>query len=524
MAMAPADSFMDLGNLGGPRQSYGDLFGPLSEETSQRLAQAFSVSRNADGFVVPEAGKRQLERTGLGNEMLKNIWHLSDLDRDGRLTLREFVCAMHLAEMASKGHRLPVDVKPEQQATLARDVERVVYSMSRFGDLSYEESQRLARLFESSRDPQGFVPADPGKRLLERSGISKELLQSVWQLSDLDRDGRLSLREFVCAMHLVEHARQGQPLPMEVRSEQQVLMARSVERFVNFNSSPGKPTKPQPEEFSTADTAPSPKLGLDFDGMPGNEFSWHGRWGHAADEDVGLDGLGQLALVLNATAKAAPGDFHRLGGEVLAERDALERLLERQRVFAEEVACVRESLEQLHDAERQDLTEARARQRRIEHLKEEVEFVETEASGHEGDIGILREVSGVREGFAEYVSREKAARIKSEEERAQLEKDKKTVGEMLVKIGLLIRDKRQAQEDQQHMLEKQRHIEQDRDLMQKAIEAERDKLNSMREQRLKLWEERTSLERELTEIAKEQPEAVAALEVGAVRDNKGCRN
>ena len=64
-------------------------------------------------------GERLLRRTGLQEQQLSGIWDLSDLDRDRRLSLREFVCAMSLAEQVRKGQALPVEVRPGQQETMA---------------------------------------------------------------------------------------------------------------------------------------------------------------------------------------------------------------------------------------------------------------------------------------------------------------------------------------------------------------------------------------------------------------------
>ncbi|CAE8665146.1 unnamed protein product, partial [Polarella glacialis] len=97
--------------------------------------------------------------------------------------------------------------------------------------LSEEENDRLARLFDRSRGLDGFVDAEEGRRLLRRTGLQEHQLESIWDLSDLDRDRRLSLREFACAMHLAEQVRRGRPLPVEVRREHQEAMAQGVERL-----------------------------------------------------------------------------------------------------------------------------------------------------------------------------------------------------------------------------------------------------------------------------------------------------
>lgn len=111
-----------------------------------------------------------------------------------------------------------------------------------FAPLSPEDSTRFAREFQQCRGPDGFVLEDVGRRLLERKGLAQQTLETIWRLSDLDRDGRLSLREFVCAVHLAEISRSGRALPVEVTVAQQTELVRSVRGD---------------DAFSTADTAAS---------------------------------------------------------------------------------------------------------------------------------------------------------------------------------------------------------------------------------------------------------------------------
>lgn len=44
-----------------------------------------------------------LTSTGLTHQMLAQIWNLSDIDNDGRLTQDEFILAMYLSDLAKSG-------------------------------------------------------------------------------------------------------------------------------------------------------------------------------------------------------------------------------------------------------------------------------------------------------------------------------------------------------------------------------------------------------------------------------------
>ena len=49
--------------------------------------------------------------------------------------------------------------------------------------------------------------------VLERSGLTVDILRTVWNLSDINSDGHLDAGEFAVAMHLCREATWGEPLP-----------------------------------------------------------------------------------------------------------------------------------------------------------------------------------------------------------------------------------------------------------------------------------------------------------------------
>jgi EH domain-containing protein 1 len=50
--------------------------------------------------------------SGLANAILRKIWELSDVDKDGQLDLNEFVLAMVLIEGAKNGEEIPPQLDP----------------------------------------------------------------------------------------------------------------------------------------------------------------------------------------------------------------------------------------------------------------------------------------------------------------------------------------------------------------------------------------------------------------------------
>ena len=53
-------------------------------------------------------------------------------------------------------------------------------------------------------------PGDRVRDVLQTSGLPPTTLARIWDLSDLDRDGKLSIDEFCIACHLTRYAKKGQ--------------------------------------------------------------------------------------------------------------------------------------------------------------------------------------------------------------------------------------------------------------------------------------------------------------------------
>uniref|UniRef100_A0AAY4AB60 Intersectin 2b n=1 Tax=Denticeps clupeoides TaxID=299321 RepID=A0AAY4AB60_9TELE len=61
----------------------------------------------------------------------------------------------------------------------------------------------------------GYLSGSPQVRnILASSMLAQTQLANIWNLADVDKDGKLRPEEFILAMHLVEMAKAGQPLPL----------------------------------------------------------------------------------------------------------------------------------------------------------------------------------------------------------------------------------------------------------------------------------------------------------------------
>jgi len=70
-------------------------------------AQFVNTDRNRTGFLAGVQARNLLLQTGLPQNVLAQIWGLSDVDNDGRLSTEEFVLAGHFCDLAMKGEPLP---------------------------------------------------------------------------------------------------------------------------------------------------------------------------------------------------------------------------------------------------------------------------------------------------------------------------------------------------------------------------------------------------------------------------------
>ena len=82
-----------------------------------------------------------------------------------------------------------------------------------------DSADRLLSTFESLGPKGGFLDTSTAYEVLVKTGLSKEQLRQIWNLSDIDRDGYFDHEEYVVAMFLVDAVIQkGRPVPNELPS------------------------------------------------------------------------------------------------------------------------------------------------------------------------------------------------------------------------------------------------------------------------------------------------------------------
>ncbi|XP_008813330.2 epidermal growth factor receptor substrate 15-like [Phoenix dactylifera] len=80
--------------------------------------------------------------------------------------------------------------------------------------ISQSGVQRYSEIFvQVDKDRDGKITGEQARNLFLSWKLPREALKQVWDLSDQDNDGMLSLREFCTALYLMERYREGRPLP-----------------------------------------------------------------------------------------------------------------------------------------------------------------------------------------------------------------------------------------------------------------------------------------------------------------------
>jgi EH domain-containing protein 1 len=80
-----------------------------------------------------------------------------------------------------------------------------------------DSADRLKPSFEALGPEGGYLPTQKARDVLMKTGLTKDQLRQIWNLSDMDRDGLFDHEEYVVAMFLCDAVIQkGRPIPAEL--------------------------------------------------------------------------------------------------------------------------------------------------------------------------------------------------------------------------------------------------------------------------------------------------------------------
>lgn len=184
------------------------------------------------------------ERARLPNDILGRIWNLSDTEQRGALSLTEFIVAMHLITSMKAGtlravpqtlpaglyeaasRRAPVSAtsRPITSQYVGQGLQRTQSPLAKapnFGTpplsaessgndwlVSPQDKTRFDALFDGiDKSRSGHINGEQAVQFFSTSGLSEDLLASIWDLADINSEGRLSRDEFAVAMYLIRQQR-----------------------------------------------------------------------------------------------------------------------------------------------------------------------------------------------------------------------------------------------------------------------------------------------------------------------------
>uniref|UniRef100_A0A672HNQ0 Intersectin 2a n=1 Tax=Salarias fasciatus TaxID=181472 RepID=A0A672HNQ0_SALFA len=224
------------------------------------------------GYVSGEQARKFFLQSGLPASVLAEIWNLADMDSDGKMDRLEFSIAMKLIKLTLQGRNLPPSLPVIMKQPPASNCGSNIPTSARFGNLkvsmpiltpipanppmpslqplmptaltlplvSGSNSSSTTSLASNSPKmslsdwavPQasrlkyrqqfntldklmsGYLSGPQVRNALMASNLTQTQLATIWTLADVDKDGQLRADEFILAMHLVDMAKTGRPLPL----------------------------------------------------------------------------------------------------------------------------------------------------------------------------------------------------------------------------------------------------------------------------------------------------------------------
>ncbi|CAM9620754.1 unnamed protein product [Chrysoparadoxa australica] len=199
---------------------------PATREEREYYEMLFRMAdKSGSGRLAGQAAVEFFRNSRLDFGVLKTVWTLSDIKRENYLEREGFCVAMRLIAMAQCAPGAPLtkeallregtkplpiarfDGVPPAPVQISQGAGAGAGAGEASGDpylMSAAERSKYEGLFPTyDSNGDGFIMGQEAVALFQQSGLGRAELRQVWELSDVDRDSRLSKAEFCCAMHLI---------------------------------------------------------------------------------------------------------------------------------------------------------------------------------------------------------------------------------------------------------------------------------------------------------------------------------
>ncbi|KAJ8683439.1 hypothetical protein QAD02_019231 [Eretmocerus hayati] len=225
------------------------------------------VDPNNTGHVGAMDAAKFLKKSHLSDIILSKIWDMADPASRGFLDKSGIFVALKLCALAQQGldmnpANMILDIAPPKMGDATSAVEIMVRNQASAPlrtnmnwTINPQERTKYEQLFLTLKPVDGCVPGNKVRGVLMDSKLPLEVLGKIWDLADMDKDGKLNEQEFIVAMHLVYKALEKNAVPNVLPPE----LLSSAQKIVDSRGSVQSklegtvPTTAAPVEVRTSD-------------------------------------------------------------------------------------------------------------------------------------------------------------------------------------------------------------------------------------------------------------------------------
>ncbi|KAG1774243.1 hypothetical protein EV702DRAFT_1125856 [Suillus placidus] len=281
---------------------------PLTPQDKAKFIRIFQGCGPVNGLLSGDKARNVFVKSKLSVDKLSQIWNLCDTQDRGALDITDFTIAMYLiqASMAGQLLSIPTSISPslyEQaggvsihatgssanfsspgfppvprhnavqpqltgQASPAPPLPNRRLAPSKLAptippfpgvaqwDVTASEKAGADRFFDTlDTQHRGYIEGDVAVPFMLQSNLPEDVLAQVWDLADINNDGRLTRDGFAVAMHLIQGNLSGKDVPSTLPL---TLVPPSMRGgHVPFGAAPAPP-KPEPLRDLLWDDSPPP--------------------------------------------------------------------------------------------------------------------------------------------------------------------------------------------------------------------------------------------------------------------------
>ncbi|KAG2237216.1 hypothetical protein INT48_006620 [Thamnidium elegans] len=228
-----------------------DTIAPITAEEREKYINVFQSCHLSDGILYGEEARNIFMRSKLSMDRLNLIWVLADTRNSGTLNKTEFIIAMHYISrcMSNPSLTLPQTL-PSQ--TYAEATGRFAVSIRRHNTtvVSPPSKNRTASLLspvashstaytleidryrpyftELDTDGSGFIESDEAVYFFSHSNLPDSELGMIWEIADKRQLGKLDLRDFSVAMHLISLRKSGESIDKYFKQTQYNIQSPNI--------------------------------------------------------------------------------------------------------------------------------------------------------------------------------------------------------------------------------------------------------------------------------------------------------